>query len=180
MYGNIHALEALLRAADQERVEKIVFNGDFNWFNGDVKSFTELNLRLMKLCDEGRAICTTGNVEREIVSDTYNGCGCGYPNYVSDAAVERSNEIMRGLQAARAGAQEGEIVSEWLQGLPLFVKDEPGLGPPNSDIANRGRRSNFLISASLRNQNPQAAAAKAICLRAANAEIANYGRQTYF
>jgi predicted phosphodiesterase len=126
MYGNTHALDALLRAADADNVELLVFNGDFNWFNGDEETFTQLNRRLMKLCDEGRAICTAGNVEREIASNNDDGCGCGYPDYVSDAAVERSNNIIRGLKTVRKQAPEGKEVAEWLDTLPSFVKINVG------------------------------------------------------
>ena len=83
-------------------------------------------MRLMKLCEEGRAICTAGNVEREIASSSDDGCGCGYPDYVSDAAVERSNEIIRGLKSVRSSVAEGQQVADWLENLPAFARVDIG------------------------------------------------------
>jgi hypothetical protein len=39
-----------------------------------------------------------GNVEAELASNQDAGCGCGYPDYVEDAVVERSNQIMDRLR----------------------------------------------------------------------------------
>ena len=44
-----------------------------------------------------------GNVETEIAGDDdRNGCGCGYPESVPDADVERSNASCRGCGGWRA------------------------------------------------------------------------------
>src|SRR5215216_195095 len=40
-----------------------------------------------------------GNVEAELASDEAAGCGGAYPDYISDDAVDRSNQIMSRLRA---------------------------------------------------------------------------------
>ena len=99
MYGNAPALDAILElAAIEPEPPAIVFNGDFNWFNADDAGFATINTRVLT------HTALRGNVETELASDDATaGCGCGYPAFVSDAEVERSNRIIDRLRdTARA------------------------------------------------------------------------------
>jgi hypothetical protein len=82
--------------AGQEHAS-IVFNGDFNWFDIEPAGFTALNETVL-----GHH-AVRGNVETELATDdSVHGCGCGYPEWVGDAEVERSNEIMARLRETAA------------------------------------------------------------------------------
>lgn len=97
LYGNAFALdeiEVMVRAEERHghRV-KLVFNGDFNWFNADDTLFREINSRIL----DHTAIL--GNVDYELsVPNAGAGCGCAYPEYVDQGVVERSNQMMGRLQ----------------------------------------------------------------------------------
>ena len=96
LYGNPFALDALLRMVAAEPAARLVFNGDFNWFNIDDANFERIN----RIVLAHHAI--RGNVETELLAaDAAAGCGCGYPDYVADADVARSNALM-GLLAGTA------------------------------------------------------------------------------
>ena len=111
LYGNPFALDALLRLRDAEPDAQLVFNGDFNWFDTDDTSYARINTEVL----QHRAL--RGNVETELLSgDTAAGCGCGYPDYVSDADVARSNAIMGALSVT---AQRHRALSERLTALPM-------------------------------------------------------------
>src|SRR5215216_4787787 len=47
-----------------------------------------------------------GNVEAELASDEAAGCGGAYPDYISDDAVDRSNQIMSRLRATASRVPE--------------------------------------------------------------------------
>ncbi len=102
LYGNLEALEAIfeLRAAEQGQGRRVtlLFNGDFNWFNVDPQKFALLNCAVL----DHPAIA--GNVEAELCAERLKqvGCGCGYPEYVDSASVERSNAIIARLKATAA------------------------------------------------------------------------------
>jgi hypothetical protein len=99
LYGNSLALDAVLELATREaEPPAIVFNGDFNWFNVDAPGFTAINSEVLAHS------ALRGNVETELASDDpAAGCGCGYPEFVCDADVERSNRIIERLrEIARA------------------------------------------------------------------------------
>ena len=99
LYGNVEALAALHRLLDQESGRPmVVFNGDFHWFDIDPASFTLVNEAALT------HIALRGNVETELAGeDDPAGCGCAYPDNVSDAEVERSNRIIATLrETARA------------------------------------------------------------------------------
>jgi hypothetical protein len=97
LYGNPFALEAVLAMARREGAT-LVFNGDFNWFNVDPADFEVVNETVLE------HLALRGNVETEIAGeDSGAGCGCAYPEWVGDAEVERSNEILRRLRRT-AGA----------------------------------------------------------------------------
>jgi len=97
LYGNPFALETVLALARREGA-MLVFNGDFNWFNADPTEFREINDTVL------RHIALRGNVETEIAGeDSGAGCGCGYPEWVGDGEVERSNEILERLRETARG-----------------------------------------------------------------------------
>jgi hypothetical protein len=102
LYGNRAALDAVLDLAHGERqLPRIVFNGDFNWFNVDTDGFRHVNETVL-----GHT-ALRGNVETEIArEDDAAGCGCAYPDWINDGEVERSNRIGARLRAtARAFPQ---------------------------------------------------------------------------
>jgi len=80
---------------------RIVFNGDFSWFNVDSAGFEAVNRRVME------HVALRGNVETELAGEsTAAGCGCSYPESVPDAEVERSNRLMETLRDAALGFPE--------------------------------------------------------------------------
>ena len=119
LYGNVPALDAIDMLRDAESVvPALVFNGDFNWFNADDKSFEIINRRVLA----HRAL--RGNVETELAGDDDNaGCGCAYPDSVSDAEVGRSNEILRAL---RATAARFPALRNKLGALPMHAAAQVG------------------------------------------------------
>jgi len=97
LYGNPYALTEIERMARAEeragRRVRMVFNGDFNWFNADDELFQDINRRVLK-----HTVCL-GNVEYELAHPSAEaGCGCAYPDFVEQGVVERSNRIMTRLQ----------------------------------------------------------------------------------
>jgi hypothetical protein len=105
LYGNRQALDWIeARAAREPGTAAVVFNGDFHWFDVDPVLFSAVQDRVLA------HHALRGNVETEIAGDDSGaGCGCGYPEFVGDAEVERSNRIIerlretaRALPAARA------------------------------------------------------------------------------
>ena len=99
LYGNRFALERLLELYEAEKGSKaLVFNGDFHWFDVDAAEF--------RAVEEGvhRHRVTRGNVETELAAPEEGaGCGCGYPEFVDQGTVDRSNRIIDRLRAtARA------------------------------------------------------------------------------
>jgi hypothetical protein len=96
LYGNDVALDAVLAMFDAERPSKrLVFNGDFHWFDTDPAIFARVQRRVLAF-DALR-----GNVETEL-ADTdaaaEAGCGCAYPAWVGDGVVERSNRMLAALR----------------------------------------------------------------------------------
>lgn len=84
LYGNPFALAAVEERSARERGSaRILFNGDFNFFNVALSDFSTLNESI-----SSRHMATAGNVEMEISSEHSGalGCGCGYPSYVSQAS----------------------------------------------------------------------------------------------
>jgi len=117
LYGNPFALEAVLAMARREDAT-LVFNGDFNWFNVDPAEFEAVNETVL------RHAALRGNVETEIAgADSGAGCGCAYPEWVGDAEVERSNEILRRLRGTASGYPE---LRERLAVLPMHLVAEVG------------------------------------------------------
>lgn len=117
LYGNPFALEAVLAMARRESAT-LVFNGDFNWFNVDPAEFEGVNETVLQ------HVALRGNVETEIAGeDAGAGCGCGYPEWVGDAEVERSNAILARLRETARGHPQ---LRERLAGLPMHLVAEIG------------------------------------------------------
>lgn len=95
LYGNPFALEALLeRYAREPGAKALVFNGDFHWFDVDPGEFGRINRAVLAHA------ATRGNVETELAEPAAGaGCGCGYPDFVDDGTVQRSNRIHERLRA---------------------------------------------------------------------------------
>lgn len=98
LYGNQPALETILRLAGEESsLPRLVFNGDFNWFDVDDGGFRQINERVLA------HDATLGNVEAELVAPECSvGCGCAYPQSVDAETVCRSNQIHARLRATAA------------------------------------------------------------------------------
>jgi hypothetical protein len=118
LYGNPLALHAVLKLAAAEPTSPtLVFNGDFNWFDTDPEVFQHINETVLS------HTALRGNVETELAADEDQGCGCGYPEDVSDAEVERSNEILRQLRnTARLHANIRKRLGE----LPMHAVAQVG------------------------------------------------------
>ena len=120
LYGNTTALAKVLELFEREhgavRGEKrLVFNGDFNWFNVDDAAFQRINQTVLGFT------ATRGNVETELGSD--QGCGCGYPDWVGDQVVAWSNTIMQRLQGTAA---RFPALTQQLQALPMWRRFDVG------------------------------------------------------
>ena len=117
LYGNPFALEAVLDLARRENAT-LVFNGDFNWFDVDPAEFARVNETVLD------HVALRGNVETEIAGeDSGARCGCAYPEWVGDAEVERSNEILRRLRGTASAYPE---LRERLAVLPMHLVAEVG------------------------------------------------------
>ena len=122
LYGNEYALAAVLKMFDAEAGRKhLVFNGDFNWFDVAPESFRRINEAVLSF-DAIR-----GNVESELGAlaseEAENGCGCAYPDWVSDDVVQRSNLIMHAL---RATAVRYPSLLQRLVALPMWRRIDVG------------------------------------------------------
>src|SRR4051812_21816234 len=123
LYGNESALDAVLALFERERGPKrLVFNGDFNWFDVDPEIFERLNERVLGF-DALR-----GNVETELAApsdraDDDAGCGCAYPEWVGQGEVERSNRIVERL---RSTASRFPQLVERLAALPMHRRVDVG------------------------------------------------------
>lgn len=118
LYGNLYALETLLAVVAGDPGAKLVFNGDFNWFDVDAEEFRKVNETVLA---HG---ATRGNVETELAQPARDaGCGCGYPDWVDDGVVARSNRIQERLRAT-ALAQPG--LTARLGALPVFAIAQVG------------------------------------------------------
>ena len=119
LYGNELALERVLELFDRERGRKrLVFNGDFHWFDADPDTFARVQAGV--LAQEA----LRGNVETELASedgDDEAGCGCAYPEWVGQGVVERSNRILRRLRQATTTPQRAELAA-----LPMWLRADVG------------------------------------------------------
>ncbi|WP_449285633.1 hypothetical protein [Marinobacter sp. PE14] len=116
LYGNPWALDEIeqMALAEERRGHrvKLVFNGDFNWFNASDRLFREINNRVLD------HTVSLGNVDYELTNPSAGaGCGCAYPDFVDQAVVERSNRIMERLQGI---AGEHPDIQRRLSLLPRY------------------------------------------------------------
>jgi hypothetical protein len=119
LYGNLPALDVLERlAAAEAGATRVVFNGDFHWFDAEPVAFAEIGRRVLG------HMALRGNVETELASeDDAVGCGCAYPASVSDDDVARSNEILARL---RKTARRDSPQRAALGRLPMTAVAEVG------------------------------------------------------
>jgi hypothetical protein len=119
LYGNTLALDRVLADFDAEPGDKrLVFNGDFHWFDVASDDFRHVNERVLA------HQATRGNVESEIAHpEAQAGCGCAYPEWVNDETVARSNRI---LERLRATAQRLLGACAQLAALPMVLVAEVG------------------------------------------------------
>ncbi len=119
LYGNRPALTAIEQlAATEMRPVTLVFNGDFHWFDIDAGGFAAINDSVLA------HHALRGNVETEIAGDDdAAGCGCAYPDNVSDEEVERSNAILARL---RGTARAHPALRQRLGALPMTLVAEVG------------------------------------------------------
>jgi len=159
LYGNSFALDRLLELFHLEPgLKALVFNGDFHWFDVDPNLFGEVNRRVL----EHHA--TRGNVETELATPAAGtGCGCGYPDWVDDADVARSNRIIERLRATARRLPEATAA---LAALPMHLVAQVGderVGVVHGDaesLAGWGFSQELLASAA------GAQAAREACVRA--------------
>ena len=119
LYGNESALLEILRLFDAEQGPKrLVFNGDFHWFDVDPARFARIQQAVLA------HTALRGNVETELADPDPQadaGCGCAYPDWVGDGVVERSNRILRRLRGAVTPSQR-KVLSD----LPMWLTAEVG------------------------------------------------------
>ena len=122
LYGNpftLDAIDALAAAETSNGVQpRLIFNGDFHWFDTDRSVFEEITRRVL------RHTALRGNVETEIAGDDDGfGCGCAYPENVTDAEVDRSNRIIKLL---RDTARQVPQLRKKLGSLPMHALAQVG------------------------------------------------------
>jgi hypothetical protein len=120
LYGNPFALERVLELFEREVGRKrLVFNGDFHWFDADRTMFERLQRGVLA------HTALRGNVETEIAAaddgDADAGCGCAYPDWVGNGIVERSNRILIRLRSAATDAQRAQLAA-----LPMWLRADVG------------------------------------------------------
>jgi hypothetical protein len=117
LYGNGKALRAVeLAYAAEAGPKALVFNGDFHWF--DVERFGEIDEAV------ARHQALRGNMETELGTPGGDaGCGCGYPDWVDEGTVERSNRILGRLRDAARSVPGGLSA---LSALPMTLVAEVG------------------------------------------------------
>ncbi|MEY3627951.1 MAG: hypothetical protein RL163_2450 [Pseudomonadota bacterium] len=119
LYGNEAALIEILRLFEAERGRKrLVFNGDFHWFDVNPQRFARIQQAVLA------HTAIRGNVETELADPAPAedaGCGCAYPDWVGDAVVHRSNRILKRLRSAVTPNQCRALAE-----LPMWLTVEVG------------------------------------------------------
>jgi len=119
LYGNPYALDAIDRlAAHEPQPPRLVFNGDFHWFDAEPALFAHVQRRVLAHA------ALRGNVETEIAADDDSaGCGCAYPESVPDDDVDRSNRILARLRAVACDVPRSRAE---LAALPMHAVAQVG------------------------------------------------------
>ena len=135
LYGNRPALRRLLALyAREPEPKRLVFNGDFHWFDVDAAAYAEIGTSVLAHA------AIRGNVETELAAAVDDdaeagdvgpgaaetdaaGCGCAYPAWVDDAVVAHSNAIQRRL---RATARQHPELTRAAAALPMWLRVEVG------------------------------------------------------
>jgi hypothetical protein len=119
LYGNVAALTAVVaRAAQEDPPAKVIFNGDFHFLDVDGDDFRAVGTVV------AAHAATLGNVEAELLTESDEaGCGCGYPEYIDDATVDRSNAVVAALR--ETGRRDPALV-QLLAGLPRHLTIDVG------------------------------------------------------
>jgi rSAM/selenodomain-associated transferase 1 len=123
LYGNGPALQQVLELFEREPGtagidKRLVFNGDFNWFETEPAAFAALNETVL------RHDALRGNVETELANSSGEaGCGCAYPEWVGDGVVDRSNRILARL---RQTASAFPALTQRLAALPMWARFDVG------------------------------------------------------
>ncbi len=115
LYGNLAALNALEDlAAGERRPATIILNGDYHWFDAEPDWFATIEARAQ------HHVRLRGNIETEIArdNDIGAGCGCAYPESVTDEIVDRSNDILAELRDTAARIPG---TAERLAKLPMHI-----------------------------------------------------------
>lgn len=114
LYGNVAALEAVqARAAREDTPPTLVFNGDFHYLDVEEQPFGHVARSV------AGHLAVRGNVESELADVSLGaGCGCGYPSYVTDETVTRSNAVMHRLR--QVGRQCAAVIAP-LAELPRYL-----------------------------------------------------------
>jgi hypothetical protein len=103
----------VLRLFEQEQGRKrLVFNGDFHWFDIDPAIFARVQAAVLS------HVALRGNVETELAEDDPDpeaGCGCAYPDWVGQDVVSRSNRILNQLRTATTPGQRAQLAA-----LPMW------------------------------------------------------------
>jgi len=129
LYGNELALHETLRLFDAEAgTKRLLFNGDFHWFDTDPALFARLQREVLA------HHALRGNVETELAVEPdvdpdpdpdpgagASGCGCAYPAWVGDGVVERSNRIHERLRGASTPTLRAELAA-----LPMWMRANVG------------------------------------------------------
>ena len=127
LYGNVLALEALERLHALEPDAQLVFNGDFNWFNIARDDFVRINSSVLTHPAHPTHRAIRGNVETELLADDpAAGCGCGYPEWVGDVDVARSNSMMAQLAATARQDAETLALAQRAAALPMTLVAQVG------------------------------------------------------
>ena len=111
LYGNKLALDEVLRLFEAETgTKRLVFNGDFHWFDIDPQTFFAVQDSVLK------HVAIRGNVETELTeNDSSAGCGCAYPEWVDERIVTRSNRIMMQLHKCAT-----PLIKKQISALPMW------------------------------------------------------------
>lgn len=119
LFGNVLALDRVLELFEREQGRKrLVFNGDFHWFDADTAVFQRIQQQVLW---HG---ATCGDIEAALAHqhDGGNaGCGFAYPSWETDGFAGYSMRILSGLRSVVTSVQQAE-----LRALPFWLRADVG------------------------------------------------------